>query len=107
MKRGESDKDEKDLDQSQIVYRLTQSNLKLLESFSIEEKLNFPLVAFGNDTFSIDGEVEENDCALAIKEDVEGCEEVALETHSFDKWRAKSPEGGASPKSARSNEVQN
>lgn len=105
MKKGECDKDEKELDQSQIVYRLTQSNLKLLESFSIEEKLNFPLVAFAQDTFSIDGEIEENGCGQAIKEDVEECQEAALETRSFDQWRAKSNERGSSPKSARSNEV--
>lgn len=40
------------------MYALTQSNLKLLESFSIEEKLNFPLVAFEEDKFSIEGELE-------------------------------------------------
>jgi len=41
-----------------VVYELTQNNLRLLESFSIEEKLNFPLVAFEQDIFSMDGALE-------------------------------------------------
>ena len=40
------------------MYELTQNNLRLLESFSIEEKLNFPLVAFEQDIFSMDGALE-------------------------------------------------
>ena len=53
------------------MYELTQSNLKLLESFSIEEKLNFPLVAFEQDTFSIEGEME-NDLHLEDKQASDG-----------------------------------
>ena len=78
----------------------------MLESFSTEEKLNFPLVAFDQDNFSIDGEVEESDCRKVAKEEVGDGQEVASETRSFDQCRTMS-RGGSSPKSAKSSEVQN
>lgn len=69
----------------QVVYALTQSNLKLLESFSIEEKLNFPLVAFEQDTFSIEGE-HESDLHLEEKQANDGrqVDEKTSETRSND-----------------------
>jgi hypothetical protein len=67
------------------VYELTQSNLKLLESFSTEEKLNFPLLAFEQDTLSIEGEME-NDLQFVERQAIESrqVDDVALETRSND-----------------------
>lgn len=67
------------------MYELTQSNLKLLESFSTEEKLNFPLLAFEQDTLSIEGEME-NDLQFVERQAIESrqVDDVALETRSND-----------------------